>query len=325
MMVEITITREDAGQRADRFIRRWLPHLSGSRMQSLFRRKEIKVAKKAILPAQTLDLGDCLRVFGLQDEEAKRVTDESGAESPLPPAQAAPLPPLLFENEALLVLNKPAGLAVHPGSGIEPGQSVIEAVWAHEAQGWGNSVFRPALVHRLDKDTSGVLLVAKTAECLRELHNDLRAGLLRKEYCALVRGIPEPSQGTLNQSLQRIDASSGAKMRVDEEEGLAAVTHYRTLEKSQEHSLLQVIIETGRMHQIRAHLAGAGHPLAGESRYAPFSDSHAERKAWGLKRHFLHAHRLLWKRSEGKPVVFTAPFPPDLTEVLKKMGMETPT
>ncbi len=320
MMVEIGVAREDAGQRVDRFLRRRLPHLSGSRLQSLFRRKEIKVGKKPVLPAHVLAPGDALRVFGLREEEAAPPA-LPGGESATPFAVAAALPPVLFEDDALLVLDKPAGLAVHPGSGIEPGRSVIEAVWARETSDWGDAVFRPSLVHRIDKDTSGVLLVAKTAGRLRELHEALRGGRLRKEYLALVRGRPLPADGTLRAALQRMDAPHGAKMRLDAEEGLAAVTHYQTLENCESHALLRVIIETGRMHQIRAHLAGAGHPLAGDGRYGRFEEARGERKTLGLKRHFLHAHRLVWKPERGASRVFTAPLPRDLTAVLARLGL----
>src|SRR5690606_5504382 len=139
------------------------------------------------------------------------------------------------------------------------------------APGWGTELFRPALVHRLDKETSGVLLIAKSGPMLRALTEALRAGKIRKRYLALVAGHPFPDAGVIDAALARVDSASGAKSLVaDDDEGKVSVTRYKTLKTFggpvDGHALLQVVIETGRMHQIRAHLAHIGHPIAGDTR-----------------------------------------------------------
>jgi len=267
MLIEIRISPNDAGQRAERFLRRWFPLISTGRLQSLFRRKEIKVAKKPIDTAYALKAGDVVQVYGIREEEAQRdeAATSAATRAATPRASAYPPPPILFEDHALLVVNKPSGMAAHPGSGIAPGASLIERVQAYLATskaksenkaekrlgknggsktsgvvndawntsgeeeetpledllfagssegltpGWGTELFRPALVHRLDKETSGVLLIAKSGPMLRTLTEALRAGKIRKRYLALVAGHPQPASGTIDAALSRVDSASGAK------------------------------------------------------------------------------------------------------------------
>ena len=418
MLVEVVISPNDAGQRAERFLRRYLPQLASGRLQSLFRRKEVKVSKKAIEQGYMLVAGDRLQVFGVRDEEAashdevraaagaplgsntvdgnSEVTSET-AHNRRNARPSYPLPDIVHEDFELLVVNKPAGLAAHPGSGILPGASLIERArdylvaaqtkidgpaltkkqrlraeekkWEAEGEavdapledllfagsreglepGWGNELFAPSLVHRLDKDTSGLLLIAKTGGTLRELTAALRDGLIRKRYLALVAGRPEPAAGTIDAALERDDAPSGAKSRVTEDgDGKRSVTHYKTIKvlgkksgkteaKSAgktvgktsavasavasgltgEYSLLQVTIDTGRMHQIRAHLAHIGHPIVGDTRYDKPSAARERLKELGLKRLFLHAEELAWN-DNGVKKVFKAPLPEELRAVVGK-------
>jgi 23S rRNA pseudouridine955/2504/2580 synthase len=366
MLLEIPISANDAGQRAERFLRRYLPQLSTGRLQSLFRRKEIKVSKKPIEQAYALQEGDILRVFGLQEDEAQRPDREA-------PPPAYPMPNILYEDFELLVVDKPSGVAAHPGSGILPGASLIERVRAYLAPasarpqietrkkpvpeseaapearnsrakgrsgknqkaeietpledllfgssregltpGWGNELFQPSLAHRLDKETSGALLIAKTGGKLRELTEGLREGRIRKRYLALVAGHPKPASGTIRAALERDDNASGAKSLVAEDgEGKASVTHYKTLKTLGDYALLQVNLETGRMHQIRAHLAHIGHPIVGDTRYDKPASAREHLKKLGLKRLFLHAAELAWTEGSNKRV-FTAPLPAELRKV----------
>jgi 23S rRNA-/tRNA-specific pseudouridylate synthase len=321
MLSEIPISPNDAGQRAERFLRRWFPLLSTGRLQSLFRRKEIKVAKKPVDPGYLLKAGEVLQVFGIREEETQRPEKHAATTSEYPP------PPIVFEDIDLLVVNKPSGMAAHPGSGILPGASLIERARAYlagtsQAQkqpkspktrpdvrsekaeeepadasledllfggsreglepGWGVELFSPSLVHRLDKETSGVLLIAKTGSALRELTEALRAGKIRKRYLALVTGHPHPASGVIDAALARMDSASGAKSYVadEEDDGKRSVTHYKTVRKVGENfgdfALLEVVIETGRMHQIRAHLAHIGHPIVGDTRYDKPSEARAK-------------------------------------------------
>jgi 23S rRNA pseudouridine955/2504/2580 synthase len=176
------------------------------------------------------------------------------------------------------------------------------------------------LVHRLDKDTSGVLVIAKTGESLRRLTAALRDGVFTKRYLALVEGVPDPPQGEISGLLNRVDSrGGGAKAEVSQDEGKWSVTKYATVKDFGKFGLLGVIIETGRMHQIRAHLAGLGHPLVGDPRYGSFERNRAYRKTLGLKRTFLHASDLEIDMGAGERRTFHAPLPRDLSEALERL------
>ena len=321
----------DAGQRAERYLRKYFPHLSLDRLHSLFRRKEIKVSKRPIQRSHLLASGDTLQVYGLKEAEAAGSgpgdggggPSESGSHPGAAGERALPFDiPVLFEDADLLVLNKPPHMAVHPGTGIRSGESLIERVWVRAGSApMENELFRPSLVHRLDKETSGVILVAKSGPCLRRLTAVLRAGGMVKKYLALVEGAPHPPEGLITGALQRVDSrTGGAKAEVTDGEGKWAVTRYRTLKDLGKFSLLSVIIETGRMHQIRAHLAHAGHPLVGDSRYGSREGNREIRKTLGLKRTFLHASDLEVDMGLGKKAVFHSPLPRDLASVLGRLG-----
>ncbi|HKP95494.1 MAG TPA: RNA pseudouridine synthase, partial [Fibrobacteria bacterium] len=229
--------------------------------------------------------------------------------------------PILHEDADLLVLDKPAGIAVHPGTGILEGDSVIEKARAYLADGRKREeLFQPSLVHRLDKDTSGVLVIAKSGEALRELTEALRDGRFHKQYLALVEGVPNPGSGEISGLLQRVDSrSGGAKAEVSQGYGKWSVTRYKTVKDFGNFSLLGVIIETGRMHQIRAHLASQGHPLAGDPRYGSFERNRAYRKTLGLKRTFLHAADLEIELERGVKLAFHAPLARDLAVALERV------
>ncbi len=326
MLKEWLIPDKDVGQKVDKYLQKLLPHLSTSRLHSLFRRDEVKVGKKPVNHNYILKTDDILKIYGLHEDELtaghkkKVVTDSTKPEKPIKFDI-----PIVFEDEELLVLNKPGNLAVHPGTGIILGNSLIEKAQVYLAPSQDpRALFQPALVHRLDKETSGLILIAKNSTSLRELHHALREKNFRKQYVTLVEGIPDPLEGTLNGPLLRIDAKEGgAKSVVGDPEGKDAVTHYKVKKKMGLFALLDVIIETGRMHQIRAHLADAGHPVLGDSRYGNFNNNRQYKKDLGLRRTFLHAARLdfSWK---NRACHFTAPLPADLQECLNSIdNLET--
>ncbi len=345
VLVEFTVSRNDAGQRAERYLRRRLAALSLDRLHALFRRKEIKLARKPIKRNHLLSEGDLIQVYGLRAEDVAggdsadgqgdspsglRAGDagDSGTAGGVGSASGSGgafksrvlAIPILHEDKDLLVLDKPAGIAVHPGTGIVAGDSVIEKVrayLAHERR-W-DELFQPSLVHRLDKDTSGVLVIAKSGESLRRLTEALRGGGFHKRYLALVEGVPKPASGEISGLLQRVDSrGGGAKAVVRQEDGKWSVTKYRTVKDYGSFSLLGVIIETGRMHQIRAHLASQGHPLVGDPRYGSFERNRAYRKTLGLKRTFLHAADLEIELERGRKLEFHAALPKDLALALER-------
>lgn len=324
MKIETRIALDDAGQRADRYLRRYLAAMSLARIHSLFRKKEIKVNRKAIDRATLLAAGDVLEVYGLTPEQvaaiqplAQAISSGHGDEGLASSPRSAPFP-IVFEDQHLLVVDKPSGLAVHPGTGITPGRSLIELAQAYIGSR-SESLFQPSLVHRLDRETSGLLLIAKSGGMLRGLTAALREGRLRKEYLALLEGAPEEDHGTLHHRLDRVDSAfGGAKSVVSEEEeqeGKEAITHFSVLERLGPYTWVRAIIETGRMHQIRAQFSHAGWPLAGDRRYGSLEAVKGARETLGLRRLFLHAEKLTWQDGSSTRR-FHAGLPDDLAAAL---------
>jgi 23S rRNA pseudouridine955/2504/2580 synthase len=326
MLLELKVSRNDAGQRAERYLRRRFADMALDRLHSLFRRKEIKIARKPIKRSHLLEEGDVIQVYGLRPEDAaaapgtSAAVGDSGAPADAPASRPRLGIPIVHEDAELLVLDKPGNVAVHPGTGIATGDSVIEKARAYLAgERTGGELFQPSLVHRLDKDTSGVLVIAKTGESLRKLTEALRDGRFTKKYLALVEGVPDPRNGEISGLLQRVDSrGGGAKAEVSQDDGKWSVTRYKTVKDFGNFSLLGVIIETGRMHQIRAHLASRGHPLVGDPRYGSFERNRGYRKTLGLKRTFLHASDLEIDLGPGRKLAFHAPLPKDLAGALEK-------
>ncbi|NPA06278.1 MAG: RluA family pseudouridine synthase [Chloroflexi bacterium] len=235
----------------------------------------------------------------------------------IPPPRPATVEPepipldVLFENEDVLVINKPAGMVVHPSPGHERG-TVVHAALAHapDLQGVGG-VLRPGLVHRLDKDTSGVMILAKNDAAHQFLQDQFRARTVRKEYLGLVDGRPPTPRGRIEAPIER-DPAYRKRMRVAKlGQGREAITEYETIETFPKHTLLRLYPRTGRTHQIRVHCAFLGTPIAGDTLYG------RRRPTIPLDRHFLHAHRLtLVLPGEREPRTFEAPLPPELERVL---------
>jgi 23S rRNA pseudouridine955/2504/2580 synthase len=353
MLIEVTVNLNDAGQRAERYLRKFFPFMTLDRLQSLFRRKEIKIARKPIQRNYSLEAGDFIQVYGVREEDLKAPAEVESLDNDIVSDQGHALPgipqpsiakrstrvkakapawihtfgiPILHEDREILVLDKPAGMAVHPGTGIATGDSLIEKVWVYLApEREPGELFQPSLVHRLDKDTSGVLVVAKTGGCLRRLNAAMREGAFTKRYLALVEGIPNPVTGEISGLLHRVDSrGGGAKSKVTEDDGKWSVTKYKTVKDFGNFSLLSVIIETGRMHQIRAHLAHMGHPVAGDPRYGDFEKNRVHRKAFGIKRTFLHAADLDLDLGKGGKLSFHAPLPKDLSSVIERLKNQSP-
>jgi 23S rRNA pseudouridine1911/1915/1917 synthase len=236
----------------------------------------------------------------------------------IPPAEPARLTPeflpltIVYEDADLLVIDKPAGLAVHPGAGRRSG-TLVHAVLAHapDLAGVGGAL-RPGLVHRLDKDTSGLLVVAKNDAALRSLQEQVQTRGMRREYLALVHGHVAPSTGMVEAPIGR-DAHHRTRMAIVAS-GRRAVTHYRVLERFAGATLLEVRLETGRTHQIRVHCASLGHPVIGDPVYG------RQPNPWGLRRQALHAFRLSFAHPRsGVALRFLAPLPPDLEPVLRQL------
>jgi 23S rRNA pseudouridine1911/1915/1917 synthase len=251
-----------------------------------------------------------------------RVKGGETLEVRVPPPRPATIEPeartlaVLFEDEHLLVLDKPAGLTVHPGSGRRGGTLANALVHRLRDLPVAIGSDRPGIVHRLDKDTSGVIVVAKTEPVQRALSAAFAARTVKKEYLAVVHGLPDAKEGSIDLPLGR-SPSVRTKMAVRREGGRAALTRWRVERRLPAHALLRCFPVTGRTHQIRVHLRAIRHPIVGDpvygSRASPGDDL--------ALRLLLHAHRLAFSHPvTGSPVSFEAPVPPDFASALDRLA-----
>jgi 23S rRNA pseudouridine1911/1915/1917 synthase len=255
-------------------------------------------------------------VNGLIEKASHKTETGERIEITLPPPAPSGLLPeaipvkILFEDDDLLVIDKPAGMTVHPAPG-HPSHTLVNAVLSHLSEIEDETdVSRPGIVHRLDKDTSGVMLVAKNNVALANLSDQFKSHSVKKVYLALVKGVLKPERGVIEAPIGR-DSGDRKKMAITgESRGRQARTNYRVLRYIGKNSLLEITPETGRTHQIRVHLAAIGYPVIGDATYG--------KKSAFLNRQFLHAHRLgFYLPSSGKFVEFESPLPEDLQKALK--------
>ncbi|WP_206203066.1 23S rRNA pseudouridine(955/2504/2580) synthase RluC [Thioalkalivibrio sp. XN8] len=301
----LEIAPEAAGQRLDNFLVARLKGVPKSHVYRLLRKGEVRVNKGRAKPDYRLAAGDVVRLPPVR-------RPEPGAPAPGGRAAGQRLEAsILHEDDRLIVLDKPSGIAVHGGSGLSHG--VIEALRAARPEA-------PylELVHRLDRDTSGCLLVAKRRSALRALHELLRTGRVEKRYLALVQGSWQLGQVKLEDRLRKT-VRGGERVVTVDESGKAAASIFRPVEIGNTASLLEVRIMTGRTHQIRVQAAEAGHPLAGDDRYGD-RDFNRQMKRLGLDRLFLHAASIGWEDpASGEWRLYSAPLPDDLRAVLSRL------
>ncbi len=312
----VTVAPEDAGARLDRVLATHIPALSRSRLKALILGGEVTIEARTVRdPAARVNSGDTVRVNLPPPEPA----EPAGEEIPLH---------IVYEDDALVVIDKPPGLVVHPAAGHASG-TLVNALIAHcgdSLSGIGG-VRRPGIVHRLDKDTSGLMVVAKTDRAHKALAKQFEhklEGPLERGYLALVWGAPERPRGTVDAPLDR--HPHARDKRAVREGGRAAVTHWQVLERFADPegrpvaSLLECALETGRTHQIRVHMAHIGHPIMGDPLYATGFQTraarlgaHARAALAALGRQALHAYRLGFEHPETRDMMeFEADLPPDL-------------
>ncbi len=320
-MIEFTIDEDSAGQRLDKFLRRKLSQVPTSHLFKMIRTKKVRVNGKRGSPEQPLARGDVLSIRG---DPARLLTTPAGERVPPP---APPLDPsrleVLLEDDWLMAVNKPSGMAVHPGSGIAGG-TVVDYVRAYLGPQAERNDFIASPAHRLDRETSGVLLVAKRRPAMVHFTEVFTEGKAKKRYWTLVKGRMPRSSGTVDLPLSERQQTALSKSRrgTNFQE---AVTHWRTLNQGAECALLECRIETGRTHQIRRHLEAIGHPVAGDRRYGDFAFNRVLRARWGLKRLFLHAEQIEFPHPRDKKwVKVAAPLPPELADVLARAALSVP-
>ena len=299
------IGEEAAGQRIDNYLVRRLKGVPKSHVYRILRSGEVRVNSRRVGPDYRLSIGDRVRV------PPTRL-----ARPATPPRNAGPsrfIGAVLYEDDALLALDKPAGIAVHGGSGISLG--VVEQLRRDRPQ----SRFLE-LVHRLDRDTSGVLLLAKKRSALTRLHEQLRAGQVQKVYFALVHGKWRDQKRNVRLPLEKYVLASGERRVRVKPEGLPSHTVFSLRRSYPSCSLLEAELKTGRTHQIRVHLAHLGFPIVGDDKYGDY-ELNRRVAAQGLKRMFLHAMRSVITHPEtGATLAIEAPLPGDLVRFLEHCG-----
>ena len=310
--IDVRLEPAHAGWRLDRALAAAVPALSRERLKALIRSGAVETGGRQLRDPAT-------KVRG---EEALRVA----VPEPRPAhneAQDIPLT-IVFEDEHLLVVEKPAGLVVHPAAGNLDG-TLVNALLHHcggSLSGIGG-VARPGIVHRIDKDTSGLLVVAKTDVAHEGLAKQFAAHSIDRRYLAIVGGVPRASKGTIDAPLARSTANRKKIAIVEASRGKRAVTHWRRLTMLKDAALVECRLETGRTHQIRVHLASIGHPLIGDPVYSRSGKTQAKLlNELKFRRQALHAAELGFTHPVTKHrLSFSSPMPPDMQELFNALGV----
>ncbi len=299
--IEFVVTENDAKLRLDQFLAKRLPEYSRSRLQQLIRGGFIRLNEQTTRPRQIVRGGDTI---SLQEPPMEKID-----------VQPEPIPlEILFEDDDLIVINKPAGLTVHPGAGQRQ-HTLVNALLSHciTLSGIGGKE-RPGIVHRLDKETSGCLVVAKNDVAHRELSKQFAARTVEKIYLALVAGKLRKAAGVIEENIGRHPVHR-QRMRVTSLRGRAAKTEYRVIRSSVQASLIECRLHTGRTHQIRVHLHHLGHPVLGDKVYAArFAENFPRQMLHAWKLGFYHPRIGEWKN-------FEAPLPADFQQAVRAVGM----
>jgi 23S rRNA pseudouridine955/2504/2580 synthase len=302
----VDISAEQAGQRIDNFLLRVLKGVPKSRVYRLLRKGEVRVNKGRAKPEYRLETGDQVRIPPV------RVAEKTTGSRPGNQALERLAGAIIYEDERLLVLDKPSGMAVHGGSGLNYG--VIEGLRA----------LRPEapyleLVHRLDRETSGCLMIAKKRSELRTLHELMRGNRIEKRYLLLAAGDWRSGPWTVDAPLKKNLLQGGERVVRVSNDGKQALTHFRMLDGYAGCSMMEASLQTGRTHQIRVHAAHAGHPLAGDDKYGN-QDFNRRLAKLGLKRLFLHAHYLAFRDVErDREIEVSAPLGSELRRVIQQL------
>jgi len=295
-MIALTVNGNNAGTRLDRFLALELDQFSRARLQALIRNGFVTVNGKSARPRDLIRTNDLIEL----NEPPIEQTDTEPESIELD---------VLFEDAALVVLNKPAGMVVHPGAGNSQ-HTLVNALLAHcsKLSGIGGKE-RPGIVHRLDKETSGCLVVAKDDVTHRDLSEQFATRTVKKIYLALVAGLPRKPHGIIDAQIARHPVDR-KRMSIARRQGRSAKTEYRVLKPNQTMSLVECTLHTGRTHQIRVHLHHLGHPVLGDKLYGSKHAAHYPRQ-------LLHAWKLGFRHPGTREMmIFEAPLPADFAEAM---------
>ena len=306
-----TANEEDVDSRLDAYLALQIPTWSRARLQRLIENEDVLVNEKSIKSSYRLRIGDQIEVE-LAAPESEAFTPEDISLN------------IIYEDDELVVVNKPAGLVVHPAAGIHSGTLANALAFHFQNLPTSSTPIRPGIVHRLDKDTSGLLVVAKSPEALEHLSDQFRDRSVFKSYVALVHGRVNAESGKIDQPLAR-DPSNRTRMAVIRN-GRNALSLYKVRRRYQRFTLLDVELKTGRTHQIRVHLAWLRHPVVGDETYGggrdnTIQDAKQRAQVRNLGRHFLHAEKLgLTHPTTGERLLFESPLPAELAALLEQMS-----
>ena len=302
----ITVDDDHADRRLDNFLIGYFASLPRTRIYRMIRKGEVRVNKGRIKQNYRLQTGDTVRVPPMYLSTQEKPST--------PPEKLSELigNSIIYEDDYLIAINKPSNIAVHSGSGVQYG--VIEILRAQRPE----TDFLE-LIHRLDRATSGCLLIAKGHKTLRGMHGILKSDHVKKNYLALLKGQLTDTMRTVDVPLNKVSTESGDRMVRIDNAGKQALTHFHSQEHFRVASLSRIELVTGRTHQIRVHAAYIDHPLAGDEKYGDWEFNRAMKKL-GLKRLFLHAETLSFEMpGTGKQIELKAPLPDELDQFLKKL------
>lgn len=301
MSQEFVVAPEDAGVRIDRYLSDQCQDISRSYLQKLLKEQSVLVEEKPVKSNYKVNTGDRISLTLPEIREPEIVPED------------IPLD-IIYEDKDIILINKPKGMVVHPAAGHYSG-TLVNGLMSHcrsELSGI-NGVMRPGIVHRIDMDTTGVLIVCKNDMAHNSISEQLKEHSITRRYAAIVHGVLKDDEGTINAPIGRhpIDRK---KMSINEKNGRDAITHYRVLERFRQYTYIECQLETGRTHQIRVHMASTGHPLLGDSVYGP------AKCPFRLNGQTLHAGVLgIIHPRTGEYMEFSAPLPDYFEELLRKL------
>ncbi len=316
-VLEFHVTEDHAGVRLDKFLRKKLANVPVSHLFKMIRVKKIKVNGKRCQADQALVAGDVVFVRG--DEQQLTGTPIERTPAPPPPVDLNDLH-VLLEDDWILVLDKPAGMAVHTGSGITGG-TVVDLVRAYLGPKAVRNDFAASPAHRLDRDTSGVIVVAKRRPAMVHFTDVFTHHKAKKRYLVMVKGQLSKNEGLIDLPLSEHQQTAESRERrgVNLQE---ARTRWKVIAQTADVAFVSATIETGRTHQIRRHFLSIGHPVAGDRKHGDFAFNREAKVKWGLNRMFLHSERLEFPHpQDDKRTVVESPLPQELVDVLIKAGL----
>ncbi|MCK9272859.1 RluA family pseudouridine synthase [Candidatus Gracilibacteria bacterium] len=313
------IEENDAAQRLDKFLKKLLPNSSLSLIYKINRKNKVKVNGKRQDNEYKIQTGDEIKIF-LNDDEFEILTIKKEERKQEKSDNFLDKKDIIYEDGDLLIINKNPGTIVHPGDFKTNEISLIQLVHDYLGNKLNSLTFKPSLIHRIDKETSGIIMIAKTKPALDFMLKQLQDNKIEKYYLAVCVGTLPEKTGTIKDKIFRIkDAKSENKIKIDNKLGDKAITHYKVIKENihEKYLLLECKLETGRMHQIRIHLSHIGHPVIGDNTYGNKGENSFLKRNFGVSRQFLHSYKVSFIHPTKRVrLTFEAKLKPDMESFL---------